>query len=73
MKEETAYALADLTLIVAAGAAAWFILRDPRLRRPALRLVRVALTTTIPAYLAREVRRAWGASGQHNRRSMMAG
>ena len=73
MKEETAYAVADLALIVAAGAAAWFVLREPRLRRPALRLVRVLATTTIPAFLVREVRTAWEASGQRNRQSMMAG
>jgi hypothetical protein len=73
MKEETAVAIADLVLLAAAGAAAWLILRDPRLRRPALRLVRTLVTGTIPAYLAREVRTAWVASGQQNHSGMMAG
>lgn len=73
MNEETATTIADVVLLVAAGAAAWFILRDPRLRRPAFRLLGTLALSTIPAYLAREVRTAWEASGQKNRQGMMAG
>lgn len=73
MREETATAVADVVLLAAAGAAAWVILRDPRLRGLALRLLRTLVATTIPAYLAREVRTAWEASGQRNPQGMMAG
>jgi hypothetical protein len=73
MRDDTATTIADIVLLIGAGAAAWLVLRDPRLRRPALRLVRTVLTGTIPAYLAREVRTAWEVSGRRNRQSMIPG
>lgn len=73
MTEETATTVADIVLLVVAGAVTWAILRDPRLRRTALRLLRTLATGTIPAYLATEIGTAWAASGQRNQRGMMAG
>jgi hypothetical protein len=70
MTEETATRVATIILLAAGGAATWAILRDSRLRRPALGLLRTLVTGTVPALLAREIRAAWEASGQ---RSMMAG
>lgn len=64
MTEETATAIADVVLLLAAGAATWFILRDPRLRRVALGLLRTAVTGAVPAYLVREVRTAWRESAR---------
>lgn len=72
MKQETATLVADLVLFAAAGAATWLILRDERIRRPALRLLWQAATVGLPAYLAKEVRTAWAESDQRKQRSMIA-
>lgn len=72
MKHETATAVADVLLLAAAGAVTWLIVRDPRLRKPAFRLLWTLASGTIPAYLATEIRTAWAASGQRNQRDMMA-
>jgi len=68
MREQTATNVANVILLAAAGAATWLILGDPRLRRPALGLLRTFLAGTVPAFLLRELRTAWEASGE---RSMM--
>lgn len=73
MKEQTATTIADVVLLAAAGTVAWLIVRDPRLRRPALQLLRGFVTGTVPAYLAREIRTAWEVSGQPDRRGMIPG
>ena len=51
-------------LIVGAGVVAIgvVILRNPRLRRLAWTMTKTAATTTVPAYLAKEVTTAWRAS-----------
>ena len=59
MKEETARAVADAIVAAAAIGAAVVILRTPPLRRLAFGLARTAITTAVPAWLAREVRQAW--------------
>jgi hypothetical protein len=73
MKNETALAIADVVLLAAAGGVAWVILRNPRLRRPALRLLWTFATGTVPVYLGNEIRTAWRVSGERNQRGMMTG
>jgi hypothetical protein len=58
MTDERATLAADAIMAVAAAAAACYVLRTPRLRRSALRLA-TALAGTLPAWLDRELRRAW--------------
>lgn len=62
MTPERARTVANL--IVGAGVLAigFVILRNPRLRRVAWSLAKTAVTTTVPVYLANEVRTAWKAS-----------
>jgi hypothetical protein len=60
----TARLVANGILAAAAVAAGVFILRTPRLRRAAWILARTAVTTTLPAYLVREVRDAWEETGR---------
>ncbi len=69
MTDETATTVANVIMLTAAGAVGWLILRDPRLRRPAIGLLRLFVTGTVPTFLTRELRAAWEASGE---RSMMA-
>jgi len=64
MKEETARAVANGVIAVAAIGAAVIILRTPSLRRLALGLARTAIITGIPAWLTREVRQAWEDSSE---------
>lgn len=73
MDDERATAVADLLLVAAVAGAAWFVLREPARRRAAFRLARTWATGPLPAFLARELRAAWAASGQRGGRSMMAG
>jgi hypothetical protein len=72
MKEETATVVADVVLLGVGLTAAWLIVRNPRLRRPALHLLRTFVTGTLPVYLTREVRTAWEVSGRRNTQGMMA-
>jgi hypothetical protein len=62
MTPATARTVANV--IVGAGVVALgiVILRTPRLRRLAWTLTKTAATTTVPAYLAKEVTTAWRAS-----------
>jgi hypothetical protein len=64
MNQQTAETVANAVLVCAAVAGAYVVLRTPPLRRLAWRLTRVLLMSTLPAYLSREVRAAWVASGQ---------
>ena len=64
MTEENARKVANVILGAAALGAAIYIVRTPPLRRIAWRLAVAAVTGTIPAWLAREVREAWAESGQ---------
>jgi hypothetical protein len=73
MKDQTARAVANGVIAVAAIGAAVIILRTPRLRRLAFGLARTAIVTGIPAWLTREVRQAWEESkeNQHERLGTM--
>jgi hypothetical protein len=59
VKEETARAAANAIVLSAGVAAAYLILRKPRVRRLAWRAFRLWLGASVPAYLAGEVRQAW--------------
>lgn len=64
MKEETARTVANIALGAAAIGAAVVVLRVPALRRLAFGLVRTAITTGIPAWMANEVRSSWAESAR---------
>ncbi|CAN5672639.1 hypothetical protein BH23ACI1_BH23ACI1_12100 [soil metagenome] len=59
MTRETAETVADVLLGVALLGAAVLVLRTPALRRIAVGLATTALTTTLPAWMGREVTQAW--------------
>ena len=63
MREETARTIANVVVGAVVVAAAVVIVRTPTLRRLAFGLARPAIVTGIPAWLAREVKEAWQASG----------
>jgi hypothetical protein len=64
MTEQTANRIANVVLAAAALGAAFVIVRTPPLRRMAGGLLLAALTGTAPAWLNRQVREAWDASGR---------
>ncbi len=64
MSREQAHVVSNLMLAAVAGAAVYYVLRTPSLRRLTWRLTRTALTSALPALLAREVTEAWEASGR---------
>jgi hypothetical protein len=68
MTDETARTVANAALTTVTLVAAYYVLRQPRLRRVVFAGLRTALTTTLPAYLLNEIREAWVASGQHQPR-----
>jgi hypothetical protein len=59
MTHERATLAANAIMAAAAAAAAYYLLRTPHLRRSALGLATTALAGTLPAWLDRELRRAW--------------
>jgi hypothetical protein len=59
MTDAAAHTVANVVLATAGVAAAYVVLTRPPLRRLAFRVARVWLGTTVPLYLATEVRRAW--------------
>jgi len=59
VKEDTAHTVANVLMGAAAIGAAVVILRAPSLRRLAFGLARTAIVTGIPAWLSREINRAW--------------
>lgn len=65
MTEDTARRIATLVLGAAALGVAYYVLRTPPLRRAVWRLAVSAATTTLPAWFARELERAWTESGTH--------
>lgn len=65
MTEQTARTVADVTLAAAALGATYIILKRPALRRFAIGLAASAVTGALPAWLTREVQRAWLDSGRH--------
>lgn len=64
MTEQTAQKVANVALGAAALGATYIIARTPRLRRMAIGLAMTALTSALPAWLAREARHAWAESGR---------
>jgi hypothetical protein len=64
MTDQTARTIANGVLAGVAVCALVYVWRTPRLRRLALGMLRTAVTTTIPAYLAREVQQAWSDSAR---------
>jgi hypothetical protein len=72
MDDQRATAVADLILVAAVAGAAWIVLRDPARRRTVFRLARNWVRGPAAAFLQRELRAAWAASGQQGPRSMMA-
>jgi hypothetical protein len=64
MTEASAQKVATVVLGAAVAAAAYYVVRTPRLRKLAWRLVLTAVTVSIPAWLGNEVEQAWSASGR---------
>ncbi len=64
MTRTTARTVANLVLGAAGAAAAYYVLKHPRLRRAALRALKTGLTNTIPGYLVKEATDAWRETGQ---------
>jgi hypothetical protein len=63
MTEQTANRIANLVLGAAAVAAAYAVLRNPKLRRLAMGLAATAAMSTAPEWIWREVQDAWASSG----------
>lgn len=68
MSPSTARTVANLLVAAAVAGGAWVLLRHPARRRRAGRMLKLAVTTWVPAYLTNEVRRAWEESGRASRR-----
>jgi hypothetical protein len=62
MTHANAEKVANVLIGAALAGAAFYVLKTPPLRRIAWRLTVAALTGTIPAWLAQEVRSGWEAS-----------
>ena len=79
MTQASAERVASVAIGIAAVGAAYYVFRTPQRRRRIWRLGIAALTGTIPAWISREIRDAWEASGPATsgsdilRRDMMAG
>jgi hypothetical protein len=63
MTHDRAEQVANVLLAAAAAGVAVYVIRTPSLRRLAWRLAVTAVTGTLPAWFAREVRHAWTESG----------
>jgi hypothetical protein len=59
MTAATSRTVANAVVIAAGATATYFVLRDPRGRRIARRLLRLWLGASVPMYLLRETGRAW--------------
>jgi len=64
MTRATARTVANVVLASAGVAAAFVVITNPPLRRLALRVTRVWLGASAPAYLLDQTKRAWVESGQ---------
>lgn len=71
MTEENARRIANLVMAGAVLGAGYYIVRTPRLRRIAWRLLVTAVTGTVPAWLGGELRHAWAESGESRPHDMM--
>ena len=65
MTQSSAEKLANVVIGAAAIGVAYYVLKTPRLRRVAWRLAVAAATGTIPAWVSREIRNGWEASGAY--------
>jgi hypothetical protein len=72
MTRRQAETTANVVMIAAAGAAAYLVLRNPKLRRLAWQLARQYATGPLAVWSAELVREAWLESGQDSRRARMA-
>jgi hypothetical protein len=63
MTNEQARTVANVVLVVAGAAAAYIVLRNPPLRRLAVRGAQLWLGASVPVYLFEATRRAWVESG----------
>lgn len=64
MTPATTERVANVIMAAAAIGLAVVVLRTPSLRRLAWNLTRTAVTTTLPAWLGREVQQAWADSAR---------
>jgi len=64
MRDDTARAVANLAVASAGAAAAYIVLKNPRLRRLAWRATSLWLGASVPAYLVRQIGQAWRDSAQ---------
>ncbi len=64
MDPGTSRTVANAVLAVAVGIAVYVVLRTPSLRRAIWQAARTGVTSTLPGFLAHEVRAAWAASGE---------
>jgi hypothetical protein len=64
MTNEQANRVANVVIAAAAVGAAVVVLKSPTLRRLAWRLTLTAVTGMLPAWIGREVRQGWVASGR---------
>jgi len=64
MTNEHANQVANVVIAAAVTGAAVVVLRNPALRRLAWRLAVTAVTGMLPAWIGREVRQGWVASGR---------
>jgi hypothetical protein len=64
MTDANARTVANVILVSAGVAAAYFVITTPPLRRMALRAVKLWLGASVPVYLANQAREAWVESGR---------
>jgi len=64
MTDDTARHVANTVIGIAVAGAVYSVVSRPPLRRLAWGLVLAGLTSTLPAWLNREVRQAWAESGR---------
>ena len=64
MTAVTARSVSNVVIAAAGVAAAYVIVTTPPLRRLAAKAIRIWLGASVPAYVAREVQRAWVESGR---------
>lgn len=63
MNDSSAEKLANVVIGAAVVGTAYYVLRTPRLRGLAWRLAVAAITGSIPAWFAQEIRQGWRESG----------
>ena len=64
MTQRSAEKFANLVMGAAAVAGTYYVLKTPQLRRVAWRLLVMALTGTVPAWVSQEIKNGWEASGR---------